>query len=155
MLTLINYEVLLGALVAQAISFIVFVLFYLRLVILIRSRAPEIWVGRPKKFSIALCISCIGIIVSISYPNDMRLFDNSVVQIRSIYRLAEYLPNSSLSTKEVYLLILDSMPLALAAGNFICFWPEVYLPQLGEILANNIQLDTISDGRGRTPYKRL
>jgi hypothetical protein len=77
-------------------------------------------------------------------------------QVRSFFRLIECAQGSHgfLTLHENYYMALDALPLAIAVGVFVLFWPERYMPERWDS-QSAIPLNSINSDGTRSPLFRL
>jgi hypothetical protein len=71
-----------------------------------------------------------------SFLNDWRTLAGvlalscTLILVRTVYRVIEYAQGyyGALATNEHYFYALDALPLAVAIGAYVLFWPERLLP---------------------------
>lgn len=105
----------------QLASFLFFCAVFARFILGIRKHEPQVWRLHAHKFftndwrtlAFALSISCIAI------------------TIRTIYRIIEGAQHNQgkLSTVEAYFYILDTLPLLVAIGLYVPFWPGRFIEE--------------------------
>ncbi|KIY64658.1 RTA1-like protein [Cylindrobasidium torrendii FP15055 ss-10] len=115
----IGEKLFLVGLILQLISFAIFTIMFLRMLLLIRSRRTAVW-GQDRRedrmndwrvLAAGMTISCIGVLV------------------RSFYRVAEISGgyDSQLSHTEGYFWALDALPLFIAVVVYIPLWPGRFI----------------------------
>jgi hypothetical protein len=116
-----NTQLFLIGLILQLVSFVVFVLMYLRWLFLVRSREPEVWECSRRQsqqrdwrtLAIALGVSCLFVIVRPIFTPRLSSFllthRSALHQIRCVFRTIELAQGWSgkLATTEAYLYGLD------------------------------------------------
>ncbi|KAI0092851.1 RTA1 like protein-domain-containing protein [Irpex rosettiformis] len=123
-------HIVLVGLVLQLISFIFFTSMFLHFVYKIHKHEPQTWFMDSHKHGIPSYDPLV-----VPWYNDWRAFVFAVglscvgVLIRSIYRTIEFASGSQgvLTTTEIYFWVLDFVPLILAIGVYIPFWPGRFI----------------------------
>jgi len=107
----IGAKIFLAGLVLQMISYLVFVFFLIRTHIMV-GRSTE-FEGNEKWWRIF----------------HLLYFSSVYILVRSVYRVVEGAQGNGgyLITHEVYFYVFDVLPLALAIGIYIFFWPSNYI----------------------------
>ncbi|KZS97966.1 RTA1-like protein [Sistotremastrum niveocremeum HHB9708] len=111
-----------AGLILQAISFLFFTAMFTYWVLIVRAKEPETWnrdAAYPwyrdwRTLAKAQFISCIGVL------------------IRSGYRVAELSEGyvGHLATTEGFFYALDTLPLLIAVGVYVPFWPGHFIPDV-------------------------
>ncbi|KAI0763256.1 RTA1 like protein-domain-containing protein [Irpex lacteus] len=108
-------------LILQLVSFVFFTFMFLHFVYKIHKHEPQTWgmdrlygltwYNDWRAFVLAVGLSCVGVLV------------------RSVYRTIEFAAGSTgpLTTTEIYFWVLDFIPLIIAVGLYIPFWPGRFI----------------------------
>lgn len=112
-------QIFLAGLILQLVSFVFFLVIYLRLLFLVHQRNPYIWTRDACKpwfsdwrtLACAFVVSCIGILV------------------RSVFRTVELAEGfkSNLATSEPLFYGLDTLPLFITVSVYVPFWPGRFI----------------------------
>jgi hypothetical protein len=122
---------------------------------LARSSSPKAWAnGSWGPLAAAMGVACTCIMVR---PASMTALIHEALnvlsghQVRSFFRLIECAQGSHgfLTLHENYFMALDALPLAIAVGIFVLFWPERYLPEPRWDTQSAIPLNSITSDKER------
>ncbi|KLO12619.1 RTA1-like protein [Schizopora paradoxa] len=135
-------NIFLGGLILQLISFVVFVVIYLRLVFLVHRHNPYTWTRDADKpwfsdwrtLACAFIISCIGILV------------------RSMFRTVELAEGfkSNLATSEPLFYGLDTLPLFITVSVYVPFWPGRFIGR-EDTSSTHMMMDNVGKDAVKAP----
>lgn len=138
-------------LILQLVSFLTFCAIFIVFLVRLRSRYPSKWEDRQWRPLVwALLVSSTGVIVSLTPVQAESMRSVASVQIRSVFRTVE---NSQgfhgyLSVHEGYFWALDALPLAVAVGMLVPFWPPRILRSFTMgVQTNAVSMESVSSKR--------
>ncbi|OCH94121.1 RTA1-like protein [Obba rivulosa] len=117
-------HIFLVGLILQLVSFCIFLLIYVRFLLLVWKRDPQLWNADHSKvwyddwraLAYALLISSIAIFVRCTYR---------VIELAEGFR-------GRLSTTEAYFYALDTLPICIAIALYVPFWPGRIIPRIDD-----------------------
>ncbi|EPQ30891.1 uncharacterized protein PFL1_01788 [Pseudozyma flocculosa PF-1] len=76
------------------------------------------------------------------------LFSSLCIIIRSVYRIVEFSQgyDGYLNRHEIYLFLLDALPLILAIGTWVAIWPSTLLDKGAQRVREDLQLTSVESG---------
>ncbi|KAF9132981.1 hypothetical protein BGW39_010874 [Mortierella sp. 14UC] len=95
--------------------------------------------------------SCMGLDENTLLTASGLYFSSLCISIRSIYRIIEFAQghNGYLVSNEVFLFVLDAVPLVLAIGVWAIVWPTVLLDKIAVQVRDGAQTYSMESGNSR------
>ncbi|KAG0268843.1 hypothetical protein BGZ95_002291 [Linnemannia exigua] len=95
--------------------------------------------------------SCMGLDKNTLIMASGLYFSSLCISIRSIYRIIEFAQghNGSLVSDEVFLFVLDALPLVLAIGVWAIVWPMVTLDKIAAQVRDGAQMYSMESGHSQ------